>query len=137
MGRKLRTHLDLLVPDIGGRVRMRQNLQKHSHDLHAKDKQFQENDPVMAKNFSQGPLWITGKILKKSGAVTFYVVLGGRNVVCMLCNSTYLITHAHCNLLSFLFDHISTDCYCVFGLPQVQSLQNARHRYRASVNFHN
>ena len=71
MGRKLRTHLDLLVPDIGGRVRMRQNLQKHSHDLHAKDKQFQENDPVMAKNFSLGPLWITGKILKKSGAVTF------------------------------------------------------------------
>ena len=64
MGRKLRTHLDLLIPDIGGRVRMRQSLQKHSHDLHAKDKQFQENDPVMAKNFSQGPLWITGKIMK-------------------------------------------------------------------------
>ena len=81
MGRKLRTHLDLLVPDIGGRVRMRQNLQKHSHDLHAKDKQFQENDPVMAKNFSQGPLWITGKILKKSGAATFLVELPDGRVI--------------------------------------------------------
>ena len=81
MGRKLRTHLDLLVPDIGGRVRMRQNLQKHSHDLHAKDKQFQENDPVIAKNFSQGPLWITGKILKKSGAATFLVELPDGRVI--------------------------------------------------------
>ena len=34
MGCKLRTHLDLLVPDNGGKVRMRKNLQKHSHDLH-------------------------------------------------------------------------------------------------------
>ena len=65
MGRKLRTHLDLLVPDIAGRVRMRQNLQKHSHDLHAKDRQFQENNLVMAKNFGQGPPWITGKILEQ------------------------------------------------------------------------
>ena len=65
MGRKLHTHLDLLVPDIRGKVRMRQNLQKHSHDLHAKDKRFQENDPVMTKNFSQGPPWITGKILEQ------------------------------------------------------------------------
>ena len=71
----------LLVPDIGGRVQMRQNLQKHSHDLHAKDKQFQENDPVMAKNFSQGPLWITGKILKKSGAATFLVELPDGRVI--------------------------------------------------------
>ena len=35
MGCKLRTHLDLLVPDIRERVRKRQNLQKHSRDLHA------------------------------------------------------------------------------------------------------
>ena len=81
MGRKLRTHLDLLVPDIGGKVRMRQNLQKHSHDLHAKDKQFQENDSVMAKNFSQGPPWITGKILKRSGAATFLVELPDGRVI--------------------------------------------------------
>ena len=40
MGRKLRTHLDLLVLDIGERVRKRQNLQKHFCDLHAKDRQF-------------------------------------------------------------------------------------------------
>ena len=79
--RKLRTHLDLLVPDIAGRVRMRQNLQKHSHDLHAKDRQFQENNLVMAKNFGQGPPWITGKILKQSGAATFLVELPDGRVI--------------------------------------------------------
>ena len=62
MGRKLQTHLDLLVPDIGERVRKKQNLQKHSRDLCAQDKQFQENDSVLAKNFSRGPPWITGKV---------------------------------------------------------------------------
>ena len=60
---------------------MRQNLQKHSHDLHAKDKQFQKNDRVMAKNFSQGPPWITGKILKRSGAATFLVELSDGRVI--------------------------------------------------------
>ena len=81
MGRKLRTHLDLLVPDIGERVRKRQNLQKHSRDLHAKDRQFQESDPVMAKNFTQGPLWITGKIVRKSGTATFLVELSDGRVI--------------------------------------------------------
>ena len=81
MGRKLRTHLDLLIPDIGERVRKRQNLQKHSRDLHAQDKQFQENEPVLAKNFSRGPPWITGKILKKSGATTFLVELPDGQVI--------------------------------------------------------
>ena len=81
MGHKLRTHLDLPISDIRERVRKRQNLQKHSHDLHAQDKQFQGNDPVLAKNFSWGPPWITGKILKISGAITFQVELPNGQVI--------------------------------------------------------
>ena len=74
MGCKLWTHLDLLVPDIGERVRKRQNLQKYSRE-------FQENEAVLAKNFSQGPPWITGKILKKSGATTFLVEIPNGQVI--------------------------------------------------------
>ena len=81
MGRRLCTHLDLLVPDIGERVRKRQNLQKHSLDLHAKDQQFQENDPVMSENFSQGPPWITGKIMSKAGTATFIVEFSDGRVI--------------------------------------------------------
>ena len=81
MNCKQYTHLDLLVTDIGERVRKRQNLQKHSHDLHAKDKLFRENDQVLAKNFGHGPPWITGKILKESGATTFLVELSDGRVI--------------------------------------------------------
>ena len=62
-------------------MRKRQNLQKHSRDLHAQDKQFQENERVLANNFSRGPPWITGKILKKSGATTFLVELSDGQVI--------------------------------------------------------
>ena len=69
MGHKLHIHLGMLVPDIRGKERMRQNLQKHSHGLHAKDKQFQENDPVMAKNFS------LGLTLTKSGCQSLRLII--------------------------------------------------------------
>ena len=69
---------------------MKQNLQKHSRDLHVQDKcdlhvqdnQFQENDLVLAMNFySVG--WITGKIFKKPGATTFQVELSdGQAIRC-------------------------------------------------------
>lgn len=35
----------------------------------------------MAKNFSQGPTWITGKILKKSGNAAFLVELPDGRVI--------------------------------------------------------
>ena len=83
-GCKLRTHLDLLIPDIRERVRKRQNLQKHSCDLHAQDKQLQANDLWLAKNFSWGPPQITGKILKKSEATLNAIPLTLR----FCCNQT-------------------------------------------------
>ena len=62
-------------------MRKRQKLQKHSYGLYAHDKQFQENEPVLGKNFGQGPLWITGKILMKSGATIFLVELPDGQVI--------------------------------------------------------
>ena len=65
------------------RAQKRQSLRKHFHDLHAKDRQFQVNDPVLAKNFSTGSPWITGKVLMQSGAATFLVGLpDGRVIRC-------------------------------------------------------
>jgi len=36
---------------------------------------FKENNPEMEKNFSQGPPWVTEKILRNSGSATFLVKL--------------------------------------------------------------
>ena len=52
MKRKLRTKLDLIVPNNASLVRQKQEHQKQTHDHHAKHKDFEANDPVFIKDFS-------------------------------------------------------------------------------------
>ena len=80
-GRQLRSQLDLLLPSIADKVQRNQNLQKQTHDYHARDRQLQLDDLVLAKNHGQGPPWIPGKILIQSGAVTFMVELTNGTVI--------------------------------------------------------
>ena len=80
-GRQLHSQLDLLLPSIADKVQRNQNLQKQTHDYHARDRQLRLDDLVLAKNHGQGPPWIPGKILKQSGAVTFIVELTDGTVV--------------------------------------------------------
>ena len=81
MGRQLRSHLDLLRPNIAEKVQRSQSLQKQSRDYHARDRQLQRDDLVLAKNHGQSPPWISGKILKQSGAVTLLVELTDGTVI--------------------------------------------------------
>ena len=81
LGRQLRSQLDLLLPSIADKVQRNQNLQKRTHDYHARDRQLQLDDSVLEKNHGQGPPWIPGKILKQSGAVTFMIELPDRRVI--------------------------------------------------------
>ena len=39
--RRLRSHLDLLHPDLNAKVRAKQNAQKHTHDYHSQDGGFE------------------------------------------------------------------------------------------------
>ena len=80
-GHQLHSQLDLLLSSIADKVRCNQNLQKQTHDYHARDRQLQLDDLVLAKNHGQGPPWIPGKILKQSGAVTFMVELTDGTVI--------------------------------------------------------
>ena len=54
MGHQLRSQLDLLLPNIADKVQCNQNLQKQTHDYHARDRQLQIDDLVSAKNYGQG-----------------------------------------------------------------------------------
>jgi len=81
LGRQLRSHLDLLLPNVADKVQRNQSLEKQTHDYHARDRQLQIDDLVLAKNHGQGPPWIPGKILKRSGAVTFLVELTNGTVI--------------------------------------------------------
>ena len=52
MGRRLRSRLDLLHPDLPDKVKGKQWKQKLAHDTSLKDQTFQEGDEVYAEDFS-------------------------------------------------------------------------------------
>ena len=81
MGRKLRSHLDLLQPDLSSRILARQAAQKTEHDKRSKERTFEEDDQVYIRNFSNGPKWLPGKISTVLGSRHFEVKLNDGRMV--------------------------------------------------------
>ena len=52
MARRLRSRLDLLHPDLSGKVETKQCKQKLSHDTTQTDREFLEGDEVYAEDIS-------------------------------------------------------------------------------------
>ncbi len=75
MGRKLRSPLDLLKPDLYKRVEGRQESQKQAHDRHAQSRSLHIGEAVYSKNFGQGPTWLPGYIVEQTGPLSFKVDL--------------------------------------------------------------
>ena len=74
-GRKLRTRLDLLRPDLSSRVRQQQTIQKQNHDTHAKQRDINTGMEVYVFNNQGTPKWLPGTIEKISGPVSVVVKL--------------------------------------------------------------
>lgn len=80
-GRKLRSQMDLLHPDLDKKVHQTQNRQKQAHDVHAKPQVFAVGDTVFARNYRQGQLWLPGQVVGIQGAVLYDILLNdGRTV---------------------------------------------------------
>ena len=81
LGRKPKSHLDLLRPDVGAKVARSQENQKVRRDQHAKERLLRQGDCVYVKNFASGSKWLPGVIHRQSGPVSFVVdLLDGRQV---------------------------------------------------------
>lgn len=81
LGRKPRTHLDLLHPDMASHVAKKQNEQKKAHDKRQPERSFKVNDLVIVRNFQHGNKWLQGKISKVLGPRSYLVALdNGKNV---------------------------------------------------------
>ena len=74
MGRKLRSRLDLLHPNLQSKVHKKQERMKEIHDAHAMERQFKEGDKIYLKNFGHGPKWLSGVIQMVTGPVSYTVV---------------------------------------------------------------
>ena len=76
MGRKPRTHLSLIHPNLATRVQEQQDRQKSGHDQHTKLREFSVNAPVFVRDFATQELrWVPGTITEQKGFLTFHVQL--------------------------------------------------------------
>lgn len=76
MSRRLRSALDLILPDLSKKVQQKQLQQKHDHDKNSKLRSFATGDSVLVGNYSYGPKWIPAVVQSSLGPVTYTVSLG-------------------------------------------------------------
>ena len=76
LGWNLRSHLDLLKPNLQESVATKQAEQKRQHDERACPRSLQAGQLVMVKNMRPGDAWITGVVIKPLGPVSYLVNVG-------------------------------------------------------------
>ena len=76
MRRPLKTRLDLLRPQLRSKVVRKQADQKQRHDAHSCDREFDVGERVLARNLREGPKWLLGTILERTGPVSYRVQVG-------------------------------------------------------------
>ncbi|XP_061156017.1 uncharacterized protein K02A2.6-like [Syngnathus typhle] len=81
MSRRLRSALDLVVPDLKTKVQQKQLKQKENHDTRSKQRGFTSGEDVLIRNYSYGPKWIPGVIQNTSGPLSYTVSVGTGQVV--------------------------------------------------------
>ena len=81
MGRNLRSHLDLIHPDVSKRVVLKQHKQKEFHDRKAVERSFAAGDQVCVRNFGRWHPWLPGRILESTGPVSFRVQLESGQII--------------------------------------------------------
>ena len=75
LGRKLKTRLDRMYPDLQRSVSDAQSMQKANHDRTSRPRQFSVSDHVLARNYGQGSTWLPGVVVGVDGPVSFVVRL--------------------------------------------------------------
>ena len=80
-GRRLRSRLDLVLPDAEQRPQEAQDRQKRANDSHSTDHQFQVKNTIYVWNYSVGPQWLSGCVVGLQGLVMYRVRLDNNSVV--------------------------------------------------------
>ena len=75
LGRQIRIRLDLLRPDPGKRVDLRQAQQKAYHDTRVRVRELDVGQSVMARNFRHGMPWTPAVVVRRLGPVSYLVRL--------------------------------------------------------------
>ena len=82
MGRRPRSHLDLLHPSVASKVLVKQEKQKSVHDRHAtKVRTFVPGNNVFVRNFGRGTKWLAGVVTEVRGPLSYHVTLSDDRIV--------------------------------------------------------
>ena len=81
MGRRPRSRLDLVHPDVGARVERKQQVQKRQHDKRAQVRHLEIDDKVFVRDSPGGKTWLPGSVVETRGPLLFIIDLeDGRRV---------------------------------------------------------
>ena len=82
LGRKPRTRLDLLRPNVEQRVQGRQEHQQSDHDKRARQRLFSQGERVFVENHrGGGDKWLSGEIVEVTGPVSFRIWMADGAVI--------------------------------------------------------
>ena len=81
MGRKLRTHLDMMHLDLNSQVQEKQRKQIANRNKGAKDRRLTVGEPVYVRDLPMGSTWIPGIVTEGRGPRTYIVRLSTGQVV--------------------------------------------------------
>ena len=72
-GRDFRIRLDLLKPKCEEQVTLQQEVETRNHDQHAKPRNLEIGEFIMAWNFGSGSKWLPGIIQQKQGPLSYVI----------------------------------------------------------------
>ena len=75
MGRCIRSHLDLIRPNLADQVEVKLEKRKKYHDKYAKAHAFNVGDSVFVRNTGSASAWLSGSITRIRGPVSYTVKL--------------------------------------------------------------
>ena len=75
LGRRPRSHLDLMKPNTADRVERQQAKQVQRHNAHARERNFEPGDRVYVRNYQSGRSWLPGEVQEITGPVSVRVKL--------------------------------------------------------------
>ena len=78
MGRKPRSTLNLIKPNIADRLRRNQQKQKAGHDRGTVTRSFEIGTPVFARNFIT---WLPGKLILSKGNCAYDIELADGRII--------------------------------------------------------
>ena len=82
LGRRPRTQLDLVLPDMTTKVQKKQQAQKESHDKQSTLRSFKVGDTVYVRKLPSNDDWIPGTIIRTTGPLSFVIQLETGQTVC-------------------------------------------------------